>query len=87
MNPRQRLGEQMLRTAYCATIFFALCAGAAYGQDRPKSLREFWRDTPAGWQCPFSNFRTFRKLGKFRNRRLRPCCSMRRVAGVPRCGS
>jgi hypothetical protein len=55
MNPRQRLGEQMLRTAYWATIFFALCAGAAYGQDRPKSLQEFWRDTPAGWQCPFSN--------------------------------
>jgi hypothetical protein len=44
--------------AWCVALFFALCAGCAYAQDRPRSLDELLerarqqRDITAGWPAP-----------------------------------
>jgi hypothetical protein len=44
--------------AWCVALFFTLCAGCAYAQDRPRSLDELLerarqqRDITAGWPAP-----------------------------------
>jgi hypothetical protein len=50
------LRTALIRIAYCATIFFALCAGAAYGQDHPKSLREVLEGYPGWMVMPVQRF-------------------------------
>jgi hypothetical protein len=54
-DPDERIAV-LIRIAYCAALALALCAGAAYGQDRPKSLREVLEGYPGWMAMPVQQF-------------------------------